>query len=60
MTLYKKYYYNSDKDSRLWEAQQMAVKKCKDKFMEGNNAVYVFDDDSRLIFTSDNIQVSLF
>lgn len=60
MTIYDKYFHSNKCENRLGQTEIMAIKECKDHFMERNNKVYKFQDGSRLIFTYDNVQVTLF
>lgn len=60
MTLYSKYFHGNKSDNRLGQTEIMAIKECNDHFMQHGNKVYKFSDNSELIFTYDNVQVSLF
>jgi hypothetical protein len=60
MTIYSKYFHDNKSENRLGQTEIIAIKECKDHFLQHGNKVYKFIDNSQLIFTYDNIQVSLF
>lgn len=60
MTIYDKYFDSNKSENRLGQTESMAIRDCKDHYMEKNDKVYKFYDGSTLVFTYDNVQVSLF
>lgn len=62
MKIYSNFINNKKDDLgyKIWHAQNVASRLCKDKFMDNQDAVYVMDDNSRLVVTPDNLRVSLF
>ncbi len=60
MTIYDKHFHSNKSENRLGETEIMAIKDCKDHFVQSNDKVYKFHDGSLLVFTYDNVRVSLF
>lgn len=60
MTIYSKYFHSNKSVNKLCETESMAVRECKDYVKKNGEKVYKFDNNSELIFTRDNVQVTLF
>lgn len=60
MQIYDKHFHNNKSENRLGECERWAIKVCKDYTLKDGEKMYKFDDNSKLIFTYDNVQVTLF
>ena len=60
MTIYSKYFHSNKSANKLGETESMAIRECEDYVIKNGEKVYKFDDNSELIFTRDNVQVTLF
>lgn len=59
MTLYSKHWHGN-KNQNKDDFEKIAFDKCKRSYERNGEQVYTFEDSSNLIFTYDNVQVSLF
>ena len=62
MTLYEKHFYANLRDTRTEELKVIVLNRTdyKLKLLPTNEEEFTFGDNSKLIFTWDNVQVSLF
>ena len=62
MTLYSKHFYANRSESRINDLKELILNRndYKLKLLPTNEEEFTFNDNSKLIFTWDNVQVSLF
>lgn len=62
MTLYQNHFYKNFSDNRINELKELILEKTdyKLKLLPTNEEQFTFSDNSKLIFTWDNVQVTLF